>query len=218
MTYKQGETTIDTTSAKIVELADPTTMEDYNADKLFIGWTDGENLYKAGDKIVLTDKATYSVVELDAKTVGAELKIWGATSGIRFVTQISLADYSAINSAWLGEYGTLVARQQDLDSTELTMASTADAKVKKIVSTSNTIEEGIVEIRGGVENIPSLNYTKVILGRAYLTINYTTGVDYVYTGVIERSISAVAQELLNSEYEFEANQLAWLNTYAGIEG
>ena len=219
VTYKQGETTLDTTTAKIVELPDPTTLANYNAEKLFIGWTDGTNLYRAGDKVILTDTATYSVVELDAKTVGAELKIWGATSGVRFLTQISLAEWSAINPEFLGEYGTLVARADDLGENALTIeAADADSKVKKIVSSDCMVEEGIVEVRGGVENIPSLNYTKTLVSCAYLTINYTTGVGYVYTDVIERSIATVAQELLDSEYEFEADQIAWLNTYAGIEG
>ena len=214
--YKQGDNVIKTESDTKAVLPVPSDITGYTAGKLFFGWTDGEKLYKAGETIWgLTSAVDFKVVELDAATIGMGLKTYGEDGGARFETKINLAEYTEI-AKFLGKYGTLIARADDLAGNELTVESAqADSKVKMIESTQYVVKEDYVHFFGGVNAMPESNYTKTIVGRAYIEVNYASGVEYVYSEAIERVMADVANEILDGQL-YADEELDWLNKYAGI--
>lgn len=214
--YKQGDNVIKTESNTKAVLPVPSDITGYVAGKLFFGWTDGEKLYKAGETIWgLTNAVDFEIVELDAATIGMGLKTYGEDGGARFETKINLAEYTAI-AKFLGSYGTLIARADDLAGSELTVESAqADSKVKMIESTQCDVRGDYVHFFGGVNAMPESNYVKTIVGRAYIEVNYASGVEYVYSEAIERVMADVANEILDGQL-YADEELDWLNKYAGI--
>ena len=221
ITYKQGETTLGTSSATSVKLPAPEEVSNtFESSKILIGWTDGTNLYKVGETVWgLTEAKTFTLVELEATTVGMELKVWGTTSGARYLTKINYNEYAA-NAKFFGEYGTLMARDGEYTNLTIEEANAEGSKVKNILcAQGQTVNaEGYVEIRGGVENLSAVNYEKVIAGRAYLLVNYTSGADYVYSEIITRTMKSVAEQVIADAEpdEYSETAMNWLNTYAGI--
>ena len=194
VTYKQGETTIGSAKDTSIILPEPATLNGYDATKTFIGWTDGENLYKAGETIYgLTSEKTYSVVELSFAMDGAEIKTY-ESAGIRFLSIYNTAEFDVIKD-YVTEVGTVIARENTF-----TGDLTVDVEdIMKIVATDGIRENGEnTEIRAGIDNIKT-NGTLITTGlyaRAYLKVTYASGVDYVYTEALDEA--KVARTIANT--------------------
>lgn len=212
--YVQGEYHWDTT-AKTLVLATPDELPGYEDGKLFLGWSDGEKLYKAGENYTLTDDVTLTAVEIGAfETTGAAVRVVGS-AGLRFETTINTADLEKW-SAYIGEYGTMLARTAELTANGETLANAVNSSIVTIASSVVLREDGDNTVfSGGIMDMYEHNFDIEISGCAYITVNYASGSEKVYTDAIVRKASEVAQQTIaDGEYDDDA-QLEMLNKYLG---
>lgn len=172
----------------------------------FIGWKDGEKLYKAGTDVSISENKVYSAVILrDWETVGAAVSV-NEFMGLRFESTFNTEDY-ANASGFISEYGTLIARVGDIGTANDLTVST-NAAVKKITSTVTYSEkDGKTTYAGGISRLRVHNYDVEIVGCGYMVVNYESGAETVYTSVIVRTAKGIAEQCLSdnvySEDDFE---------------
>lgn len=223
VTFKQGETTVKTETASAnITLPAPASIDDYQAGKTFIGWTDGENLYKAGETIWgITEDRTYTAVEIDFDALGAQLRVAGP-AGMRFGFAFDTAELSAYKEAgFIQGFGGLIARTSTI--TELEYA--VNDNILIIESTVNVANGNNTEFYVGIWNMYAHNFNVSMSARGYLEVKYTNdaNVSYVYSDVLVKTASVGAQELLNAidagtltdDIYTSPSAIAMLNAYVG---
>ena len=223
VTFKQGETTVKTeTASASITLPAPASIDDYQAGKTFIGWTDGENLYKAGETIWgITEDRTYTAVEIDFEALGAQLRVVGS-AGMRFGFAFDTAELSAYKEAgFIQGFGGLIARTATI--TELEYA--VNDNILIIESTVNVANGDNTEFYVGIWNMYAHNFNVSMSARGYLEVKYTNdaNVSYVYSDVLVKTASVGAQELLDAidagtltdDIYTSPSAIAMLNAYVG---
>lgn len=162
----------------------------------FIGWQEGEKLYKAGTEVPISENKTYIAVILrDWETVGAAVSV-NDFMGLRFESTFNTEDYDKA-SEFISEYGTLIARVGDIGTADDLTVSTRTA-VKKITSTVTFSEaDGKTTYAGGISRLLVHNYDVEIVGCGYMVVNYESGAETVYTSVIVRTAKGIAEQCLS---------------------
>lgn len=211
-------------------------LPEYNlpTNKLFIGWKitvdNVDYLYKAGEEITLSSNAVLTAVNIDfVMNKGASIRVGDTAdnSGLRFSASYSNADYAELGDFVL-ERGMIILPTDTLGSKEFVLENfNPDPSAKEIlvIKGTNITDLGTETIFTGViQKVKVANYTRAFSARAYLKINYTNGVGYVYADYNEsehsRSIKYVATaviadtEVYNS---FSPEKQAIINAYASAE-
>ncbi len=222
ITFKQGDTTIDTISAVNVTLPAPADIDDYQAGKTFIGWTDGTNLYKAGETVWgITEATTFKAVEISFEALGAQLRLSGP-AGMRFGFAFDSAELTAYQEAgFIVGYGGLIARTSTIDNLEYAV----NDNILIVESTVNSVNGENTEFYVGIWNMYAHNFNVSMTARGYLEVKYTNdaNVSYVYSDVLVKTASVGAQEILDGiesgsitdEAFTSATAIEMLNAYVG---
>ena len=223
--YKVGDSVISTVKDTTITLADPTTIDGYSSEKTFIGWTDGEKLYKAGTVIRnLTEETTFTAVELGSFAQEApELRTVGS-AGVRFVTTFNSEDYALYEGKFFSGFGTVIARSADLtaNNEKLTDVLTGETTsvIVKIESTVQGAKDGLTYVRGGIMNMYAHNFDKELVGAGYVAVEYATGVEYIVTAESKVVVKEVAESIISKiesgEYSEDDFDMTLINAYAGI--
>ena len=207
---------------KLLTLAQPADIDNYQDGKTFIGWTDGDNLYKAGENLgIATEAKTFTAVEIDFEALGAQLRVAGP-AGMRFGFAFDTAELSAYKEAgFIQGFGGLIARTATI--TELEYA--VNDNILIIESTVNKVNGENTEFYVGITNMYAHNFNVSMSARGYLEVKYTNDakVSYVYSEVLVKTASVGAQELLdaidagtlNDDIYTSPSAIAMLNAYVG---
>lgn len=223
--YKVGDSVISTVNDTTITLADPATIDGYSSEKTFIGWTDGEKLYKVGTVIRnLTEETTFTAVEIGSFAQAApEVRTWGS-AGVRFVTTFNTEDYALYEGKFFNGFGTIIARSADLtaNNEKLTDVLTKDT-TSVIVKIDSTIQATVGEltyVRGGIMEMYAHNFDKELVGAGYIAVEYATGVEYIVTAESKVVVKDVALNILSEIESGEASEedfdMSLINAYAGI--
>ena len=163
---------------------------------------------RKAEAFTVTGDANFQQVE-SFTMLGAQVRVSGSTSGLRFVATIDKDEYDALVEAYSSvEMGMLVVPKNKLTG-ELTLDNTTDPIQRVYRSGASLVENGdVYEFRAVLYNIPSSSYGRDLLGRAYLTINDGYDVKTFYAAALTRNIAYVsyyATEVLstpsNATYE-----------------
>ena len=134
---------------------------------------------------------------------GAQVRVAGDKSGLRFVASIDKTECDALMGAYTTvEMGMLVVPKNRLTG-ELDLDNDDDSIERAYRSASKLVQNGDkYEFRAVLYDIPSSSYGRDVLGRAYLTISDGVNAKTFYADAITRNIayvSYVATEVLGAE-------------------
>ncbi len=201
------------------------------AGKQFIGWTDGQNLYKAGDEVELIKDTSFKAVAvaLELQT-GAGIR-WAEREeerGIRFETFVTKATLDTIGSSNF-ELGALILPFSDY-SNDITVDNATSFGAVNVVSPKiygTTVNGQNYRYYSGVVDFEK--YFNVATGTAvadlkltavsYIKVKYNDGstvtlYDHPDATDNVRSVAQVARAALqDTEFGYSADQIAILNLY-----
>ena len=153
------------------------------------------------------------------KMEGAAVRVSGDTSGMRFTSSISQAEYEALASKYTVTMGMLIIPANKLTG-ELSLTNTTDSI--KNVSTTNVEELSIkgdnYEFRAVLKDIPETSFGRDIVGRGYITISDGTETVTYYTDDATRNIAYVAymaSEVDETSAFYQANNEILVNYIGG---
>ena len=161
--------------------------------KVFLGYLVGNQLFQAGDTVVINQDFTITAIEATFAMVdGASIRI-DAPTGMRFTTTLTWDAYDAISS--FASFGTLIAKAEDVaaDYTDLTTAF--DGTYLNIEQTKYQEKNGNFQFNGVLVNIKDNHHNWNFASRAYMTVTYTDGDEVTfYTNGETRSVNYIAKE------------------------
>ncbi len=96
------------------------------ADYTALGWTDGTNLYKAGDKVTLTADMTVTALYAKLAFLGGSIRKEGIT-GVRYMFELEFYNITDANA--MAKVGTTISGQYTLQTSQ---ANTADLTGYKV--------------------------------------------------------------------------------------
>ena len=153
------------------------------------------------------------------KMEGAAVRVSGDTSGMRFTSSISQAEYEALASKYTVTMGMLIIPANKLTG-ELSLKNTTDSI--KNVSTTNVEELSVkgdnYEFRAVLKDIPETSFGRDIVGRGYITISDGTETVTYYTDDATRNIAYVAymaSEVDETSAYYQANNEVLVNYIGG---
>ncbi len=170
-------------------------------DGVFVGWTDGKDLYRAGDVYHLTGDVELSLVSLDiSMEEGASVRLNAQNSGIRFTTNIGREGYDLLEEVAADlTVGTLIVPTDYIPDGELSL------QTPKVVNILNGTKDDIswknitateYSYGGSLVNILPNNYIRNFSGVGYVTVEYADGSSATFYAPYEtsnvRSIEYVA--------------------------
>lgn len=149
------------------------------AGKVFAGWG-GEGVFlPAGATFTPTADTTLTALFVGLSTEGT-LRL-GTGKGLRFLTRMDRADYTALCSHTAVQYGTVVAPlayAQAADNSLDPDALTAAGKTKQLVMLATAFYEEtdtVLTFAGSVVALKAENYMLDYVGAGYLKVQYTNG-------------------------------------------
>jgi hypothetical protein len=203
-----------------------------------IGYSVDGKLYPIGYEMNVTANTTITAVYAQLAMMNAASLRIDEVSGIRFSTFSSLgvADFEELSSSV--EFGTLIARAQDVttdNAFDYSLINLENSAVIKLVSNVQTIVGRYTNFNGGLVEIKESHYDWIIGARGYMTVTYADGtIKTFYAEVSDnaRSVKDIATTLLSdiskiqtseykyavdggySKYDIDATNL--LKVYAGL--
>lgn len=176
-------------------------------DGQFVGWNDGEKLYRAGGTYNVTGDVSFEAVVLDIyMEEGASVRLKTENAGIRFTTNVEKDGYDLLASVASNiTAGTLIVPTDYIPQGELSLETPKAVNVPNGSGDSIAwMGEALNEDNGNVYfyyggslvNLLPSNYVRNFSGIGYLTVEYADGsietfyADYLTTNA--RSILTVA--------------------------
>ncbi len=130
-------------------------------DKIFVGWANGNEIYKAGTTVTVDGDATYTAVYVEITVrAGVELRLT-EPNGIRFIVDYKVHNF---NDGIVGEYG--AALKSIGSDKELVQA--CDPAL-----TTTDAETGYSSYRIAVVDIEELNYERSFYIEPYMNVKYS---------------------------------------------
>ncbi len=161
--------------------------------KVFLGYLVGNQLFQAGDVVVINQALTITAIEATFAMVdGASIRI-DAPTGMRFTTTLTWDAYEAISS--FASFGTLIAKAEDVAADYADLTTAFDGTYLNIEQTKYQEKNGNFQFNGVLVNIKDNHHNWNFASRAYMTVTYTDGDEVTfYTNGETRSVDYIAKK------------------------
>ncbi len=203
--------------------------------QVFVGWTTNTStfseLYPAGYELGLKSNTTLYAVWIGFEMQdGAAVRLTSGSSGIRFTVDIQQDDFNVyyFDNPLIETWGVLLAPTDYLRYvsafTHNDLGQNCTDRDCSDLWKVEDEEQAIWTYAAAFINIQQYQYARSFSARGYLKINYTTGVDYVYTPYTEENNSRSIYEIATAAYKDTENPhyaknetiLAYVNSVADI--
>lgn len=158
--------------------------------KVFAGWTAPGVFLPAGVPFTPSESVTLTALFVGLSTQGT-LRL-GVGKGLRFLTRMDRADYTALCACTTVAYGTVIAPlsyAQAANNSLAPAALTAAGKTKQLDLAATAFYEesqDVLTFAGSVVALKGENYSRDYVASGYLKVRYTNGTD----GLIMAPVSA----------------------------
>ncbi len=199
---------------------------DWGENGVFLGWSDGKNLFDVGSFINDDNDDYFAVGVVFYADYGASVRVCESSdeSGIRFSLNFDFEEFKSAES-FISEYGGIIS-PTDLfkDVCEFDLDNLIEGQsVVKINATKNYVEDDKLKFNVALIKIHTSNYDRDFSVRGYVKVKYFDGEKFVYTNYSEednsRSIRTVASRVKADGYKnLSEKQKEIIDGYIGEGG
>ena len=183
------------------------TLSSYNGNFAFdvVSGVAQAGYYKAGTKIAVNGNVVATALYMDFSLMnGAQAKLTGNVSGLRFKGQISIEDYNKYSN-FIVEIGMAFIPTDYLnkDGSDFMFENFVIGETisKLALTQAFGVEDGYNTYYGVLGNLRPENYIRDFAARGYIVFNFADGIDYVYTDFDLENNSRNIAYILETTYD-----------------